>query len=55
MMAWDLLALFRSSPAGCGKNSASSVLARHGRLTISAAFTDVTRGIQRVVHLRGSP
>jgi hypothetical protein len=37
------------------KKTASFVLARHGRLTISAAFTSVTRVIQRVVNLRGSP
>ncbi|CBK43277.1 protein of unknown function [Nitrospira defluvii] len=37
------------------KKSASGVLARHCRLTGSAAFTDVTRFIQRVVNLRGSP
>jgi hypothetical protein len=36
------------------KNSASGVLARHCRLTNSAAFTNVTRFIQRVVNLRGS-
>jgi hypothetical protein len=36
------------------KNPASGVLARHCRLTISAAFTNVTRFIQRVVNLRGS-
>jgi hypothetical protein len=36
------------------KKSASFVLARHCRLTISAAFTHVTRFIQRVVNLRGS-
>ncbi len=37
------------------KKSASSVLARHCRLTVLAAFTNVTRFIQRVVNLRGSP
>jgi len=37
------------------KKSASGVLARHCRLTISAAFTSVTRFIQRVVNLRSSP
>jgi hypothetical protein len=37
------------------KKPASFVLARHCRLTISAAFTDVTRLIQRVVNLKGSP
>ncbi len=36
------------------KKSASGVLARHCRLTVSAAFTNVTRFIQRVVNLRGS-
>jgi hypothetical protein len=36
------------------KKSASFVLARHCRLTISAAFTNVTRIILRVVNLRGS-
>jgi len=36
------------------KNSASGVLARHCRLTNSAAFTNVTRFIQRVVNLSGS-
>jgi hypothetical protein len=36
------------------KKSASFVLARHCRLTIAAAFTSVTRFIQRVVNLRGS-
>ena len=36
------------------KKAASFVLARHCRLTISAAFTNVTRFIQRVVNLRGS-
>jgi hypothetical protein len=36
------------------KKSASGVLARHCRLTLSAAFTNVTRFIQRVVNLRGS-
>ena len=36
------------------KKPASIVLARHCRLTISAAFTNVTRLIQRVVNLRGS-
>ncbi len=34
---------------------ASGVLARHGRLTGSAAFTSVTRVTPRVVNLRGSP
>ena len=33
------------------KKAASFVLARHCRLTISAAFTNVTRFIQRVVSL----
>ncbi len=37
------------------KNPASFVLARHCRLTVSAAFTNVTHFIQRVVNLRGSP
>jgi len=37
------------------KKSASGVLAGHCRLTISATFTSVTRVIQRVVNLRGSP
>jgi hypothetical protein len=37
------------------KKPASFVLARHCHLTISAAFTHVTRFIQRVVNLRGSP
>ncbi|OYT23706.1 MAG: hypothetical protein CCU27_07945 [Nitrospira sp. UW-LDO-02] len=37
------------------KKSASSVLTRHCRLTVSAAFTNVTRVIPRVVNLRGSP
>jgi len=37
------------------KKSASGVLARHCRLTGSAAFTNVTRVIPRVVNLRGSP
>ena len=37
------------------KQSASGVLARHCRLTVSAAFTNVTRVIPRVVNLRGSP
>ena len=37
------------------EKSASGVLARHGRLTVSAAFTNVTRVIPRVVNLRGSP
>jgi len=36
------------------KKAAGFVLARHCRLTISAAFTNVTRFIQRVVNLRGS-
>ena len=35
--------------------AASGVLARHCRLTGSAAFTNVTRVIPRVVNLRGSP
>jgi hypothetical protein len=39
--------------AGMLKKSASFVLARYCRLTISAAFTHVTRFIQRVVNLRG--
>jgi hypothetical protein len=34
--------------------SASFVLRRHGRLTISAAFTNVPRVIQRGVNLRPS-
>jgi len=37
------------------KQSASGVLARHCRLTVSAAFTHVTRVIPRVVNLSGSP
>ncbi len=37
------------------KTSVSGVLARHFRLTFSAGFTSVTRFIQRVVNLRGSP
>ncbi|MBA5872381.1 MAG: hypothetical protein GDA68_20640 [Nitrospira sp. CR2.1] len=37
------------------KKSASGVLARHGRLTGSAAFTSVTRVIPRGVNLSGSP
>ncbi|OYT23295.1 MAG: hypothetical protein CCU27_10105 [Nitrospira sp. UW-LDO-02] len=37
------------------KKSASGVLARHCRLTTSAAFTNVTRVIPRVVNLRSSP
>jgi hypothetical protein len=37
------------------KKSATGVLASHCRLTVSAAFTSVTRFIQRVVNLRGSP
>ncbi len=37
------------------KKPASFVLARHCRLTVSAAFTNVTHFIQRVVNLRGSP
>jgi len=37
------------------KKSASGGLARHCRLTISAAFTNVTRVIPRGVNLRGSP
>ena len=41
-------------PSRMLKKSASFVLARHCRLTISAAFTNVTRFIQRVVNLRGS-
>ena len=36
------------------KKSASGVLARHCRLTGSAAFTNVTRVIPRVVNLSGS-
>jgi hypothetical protein len=36
------------------KKAASGVLARHSRLTISAAFTNVPRFIQRGVNLRGS-
>jgi hypothetical protein len=32
------------------KKAASGVLARHGSLTISAAFTNVTRFIQRVMN-----
>ena len=36
------------------KKPARFVLARHCRLTVSAAFTNVTRFIQRVVNLRGS-
>jgi len=36
------------------KNASSFVLAGHCRLTISAAFTNVTRFIQRLVNLRGS-
>jgi hypothetical protein len=36
------------------KKSASLFLARHGRLTVSAAFTSVTRFIQRVVNLGSS-
>ena len=36
------------------KKTSSFVLARHCRLTFSAAFTNVTRFIQRVVNLRGS-
>ena len=35
--------------------AASGVLARHCRLTGSAAFTNVTRVTPRVVNLRGSP
>ncbi|CBK41274.1 protein of unknown function [Nitrospira defluvii] len=35
--------------------SASGVLAGHCRLTVSAAFTNVTRVIPRVVNLTGSP
>ena len=35
------------------KKSASGVLAGHCRLTISAAFTNVTHFSQRVVNLRG--
>ena len=34
--------------------AASGVLARHCRLTVSAAFTNVTRLTQRVVNLSGS-
>jgi len=37
------------------KKSASGVLARHCRLTGSAAFTNVTRVIPRVVNLSSSP
>jgi len=37
------------------KKSASGVLARHCRLTGSAAFTNVTRVIPCVVNLRVSP
>jgi hypothetical protein len=37
------------------KKSSGFVLARHCRLTISAAFKNVTRFMQRVVNLRGSP
>jgi len=37
------------------KKSANGVLARHCRLTVSAAFTNLTRVIPRVVNLRGSP
>ena len=37
------------------KKSASGVLARHSRLTGSAAFTNVPRVIPRGVNLRGSP
>jgi hypothetical protein len=36
------------------KMASSFVLARHCRLTISAAFTNVTRFTQRVVNLRSS-
>jgi hypothetical protein len=36
------------------KKFASFVLARHCRLTVSAAYTSLTRFIQRVVNLRGS-
>ena len=36
------------------KKSASFVLARHSRLTISAAFTNVPRFMQHGVNLRGS-
>ncbi|MBA5873351.1 MAG: hypothetical protein GDA66_02205 [Nitrospira sp. CR1.2] len=36
------------------KMSAGVVLARDSCLTDSAAFTNVTRGIPRVVNLRGS-
>src|SRR5688500_10394614 len=36
------------------KKPSSGVLAGHCRLTISAAFTDVPRFIQRGVNLRGS-
>jgi len=35
--------------------AASGVLARHCRLTVSAAFTKMTRVIPRVVNLRSSP
>ncbi|MBA5875927.1 MAG: hypothetical protein GDA66_15440 [Nitrospira sp. CR1.2] len=37
------------------KKSASGVLARHGRLTDSAAFTNVPHVIPRGVNLSGSP
>ncbi|TKB86612.1 MAG: hypothetical protein E8D43_07400 [Nitrospira sp.] len=37
------------------KKLAGIVLARHCRLTVSTAFTNVTRCIQRVVNLRSSP
>ena len=37
------------------KKSTSGVLARHCRLSVSAAFTNVTRVIPRVVNLSGSP
>jgi hypothetical protein len=36
------------------KKSASGILARHCRLTISTAFTSVVRFIQRVVNLKRS-
>ncbi|MBA5868684.1 MAG: hypothetical protein GDA68_01570 [Nitrospira sp. CR2.1] len=37
------------------EKSASGILARHGRLTGSAAFTRVPRVLPRGVNLRGSP
>jgi len=42
------------SPSRLLKKSASVVLARHRRLTISAAFTDVPCLIPHGVNLRGS-